>query len=162
MMTIPPARLSSYRPSFARTASLPERGATLLIVLIMLVVLTLFVVSAINIANVNMKIVGNMQHRTAAEALAQTAIEYTLNNGNYFYSRNMAVTVPVPSDMSATVAPRVCLGADAATGYSAAQQIVPEDTYWNVQVTVSDDLTGAQTVMHQGVRMRMLANNCPP
>jgi len=52
-------------------------------------------------------------------------------------------------------------GADAATGYSAAQQIVPEDTYWHVQVTVVDSLTGAQTVMHQGVKMRMLANNCP-
>jgi Tfp pilus assembly protein PilX len=148
-----PGRVSSFPAS--------QRGATLLVVLIMLVVLTLFVVSAINISSVNMRIVGNMQHRTAAEALAQTAIEHTLNDATYFYTPGSVVPVPEPAGMDATVAPRVCLGADAATGYSAAQQIVPEDTYWHVQVTVVDSVTSAQTVMHQGVKMRMLANNCP-
>jgi Tfp pilus assembly protein PilX len=137
----------------------PQRGATLLVVLVMLVVLTLFAISAINISNVNMRIVGNMQNRTTAEAMAQTAIEQVLNSGDYFYNRASAVTGLASG---VTVAPRVCMGADAATGYSAAQPIVPEDTYWNVQVSVADTLTGASTVMHQGVRMRMLSGNCPP
>jgi Tfp pilus assembly protein PilX len=135
-----------------------ERGATLLVVLIMLVVLTLFAISAINISNVNMRIVGNMQQRTAAEAMAQTGVEQVLNSGAYFYAPSSAVAGLAAG---VTVAPRICLGADAATGYSAAQPIVPEDTYWNVQVSVADAITGAQTVMHQGVRMRMLAGNCP-
>lgn len=135
-----------------------QRGATLLVVLIMLVVLTLFAISAINISNVNLRIVGNMQQRTTAEATAQTAVEQVLSNGTYFYNRTSSVT-GLPSDTS--VANRVCLHADAATGYSAAQPIVPEDTYWNVQVTVDDTVTGSKTVMHQGVKMRMLAGNCP-
>jgi Tfp pilus assembly protein PilX len=142
------------RASIARR----QGGATLLVVLIMLVVLTLFALAAINISNVNMRIVGNMQNRTTAEATAQHAVEQVLSTGNYFYNPASAVSGLATG---VTVANRICMGADAATGYSAAQAIVPEDTYWNVQVTVNDTLTGASTVMHQGVRMRMLAGNCP-
>ena len=138
-----------------------ERGATLLVVLVMLVMITLFAVSAINISNVNMKIVGNMQHRLTAEAVAQTAIETALNSATYYYNPSAAIAVTAPTGMTVTVGSRVCLGADAASGYSAAQPIVPEDTYWNVPVTVTDTLTGATTVMNQGVTMRMLAGNCP-
>ena len=38
-----------------------QRGATLLVTLIMLVVLTLFAVTAFNLSSVNLKIVGNFQ-----------------------------------------------------------------------------------------------------
>lgn len=152
-------RLPSRQPCRPRSA--PERGATLLVVLVMLVIITLFAVSAINISNVNMKIVGNMQHRLMAEAVAQTAIETALNSATYYYNPSAAITVTAPTGMTVTVGNRVCLGADAASGYSAAQQIVPEDTYWNIPVTVTDTLTGATTVMNQGVTMRMLAGNCP-
>ena len=38
-----------------------QRGATLVIALIMLVLLTLFAVSSLNTANTNLRIVGNMQ-----------------------------------------------------------------------------------------------------
>jgi Tfp pilus assembly protein PilX len=145
----------------SQTGAAAERGATLLVVLVMLVVITLFAVSAINISNVNMKIVGNMQHRLMAEAAAQSAIETALNSATYYYNPSAPITVTAPSGMNVTVGNRVCLGADAASGYSAAQQIVPEDTYWNVPVTVTDTLTGAATVMNQGVTMRMLAGNCP-
>jgi hypothetical protein len=63
--------------------------------------------------------------------------------------------------MTITVSNRVCLGATPATGYSLAQQLVPEDDYWDFQVTVTDNVTGANTVVHQGAKIRMLANNCP-
>jgi Tfp pilus assembly protein PilX len=138
-----------------------HRGATLLVVLIMLVVLTLFAVSAINLSTINMKIVGNMQQRSATEMLAATAIETVLNSAAPFYSPTSAVTVTAPTDVTITVADRVCLGADAASGYSAAQPIVPEDTYWEVQVTVVDAATDTSAIMHQGAKMRMLAGNCP-
>ena len=140
-----------------------QRGSTLLVALIMLVLLTLIAVSAINIANVNSKVVGTMQQRIVAESLAQTAIETALNRiGNFgFTGRTATVTVTAPTGMTVTVGDRVCQIAEAASGYSAAVALVPEDTYWDIPVTVNDSLTGATTVMHQGVKIRMLAGNCP-
>ena len=52
-----------------------QRGATLLVALIMLVLLTLFAVSALNTSTTNMKVIGNMQTRTEALNAAQWAIE---------------------------------------------------------------------------------------
>ena len=140
-----------------------QRGATLIVVLIMLVVLTLFAVSAINLSTINAKVVGNMQQRIVAEGLAQTAIETVLNSVNAFglTGRTSAVTVTAPTGMTVTVSERVCLNVEAATGYSAAVLLVPEDTFWDVPVSVDDTITGAKTVMHQGVKVRMLAGNCP-
>ena len=43
------------------TAPRAQRGATLLVALIMLVVLSLFVVSSMNTASTNLRVVGNMQ-----------------------------------------------------------------------------------------------------
>ena len=62
---------------------LPQRqrqaGATLLVALVMLVVLTLFAITAINFTNINTKIVGNQQFKKEAEAAAQQAIEQIIS-----------------------------------------------------------------------------------
>jgi len=139
----------------------PQQGATLVVVLIMLVVLTLFAVAVINLSNLNAKAVGNMQQRKNAEILAQSAIEQVLSSSAAFYSPTAAVTVTAPSGMAVAVSNRVCTGSTAATGYSLAQQLVPEDDYWDFQVSVSDNVTGANAVVHQGIKVRMLAGNCP-
>jgi Tfp pilus assembly protein PilX len=55
-----------------------QRGITLVVSLIMLVVLTLLVVSAIRFGNINLKISGNAQAEAEATAAAQVAIEQTL------------------------------------------------------------------------------------
>jgi len=139
-----------------------QEGATLLVVLVMLVVLTLFAVAVINLSNMNARAVGNMQQRKNAEMAAQSAIEQVLSTSANFYSPAAAITVAgLPTGMTATVSNRVCLGATPATGYSLAQQLVPEDDYWDFQVTVTDSVSGAATVVHQGAKIRMLANNCP-
>jgi len=138
-----------------------EQGATLVVVLIMLVVLTLFAVAVINLSNLNAKAVGNMQQRKNAEIVAQGAIEQVLNSSAPFYTPTAAVAVTVPSGMAVTVSNRVCTGSAAATGYSLAQQLVPEDDYWDFQVTATDNVTGASAVVHQGIKIRMLAGNCP-
>ena len=52
-----------------------QRGATLLVGMIMLVVLTLLVVFAIRSGNTNLKIAGNMQVQTEASAAVQQSIE---------------------------------------------------------------------------------------
>lgn len=52
-----------------------QRGAALVIALIMLVLLTLFAVTAMNTSNVNLKITNNLQTREEAFGAAQMAIE---------------------------------------------------------------------------------------
>jgi Tfp pilus assembly protein PilX len=145
----------------ARRFAQRQKGATLVVVLVMLAVLTLFAVAVINLSNLNAKVVGNMQQRKNAEIVAQGAIEQVLSTSANFYTPNGAIAIAAPSGMTITVSNRVCLGATPATGYSLAQQLVPEDDFWDFQVTVTDNVTGANTVVHQGAKIRMLANNCP-
>ena len=62
-------------PPRERGTTLRQRGATLLISLIMLVVLTLFAVTAIRTGNIGFKIVGNQQAQKLMEAAAAQAVE---------------------------------------------------------------------------------------
>jgi hypothetical protein len=55
-----------------------QSGITLVMSLIMLIVLTLLVVSAIRFGNINLRIAGNAQTQTEAEAAMQVAIEKTI------------------------------------------------------------------------------------
>lgn len=57
-----------------------QSGITLVVSLIMLIVLTLLVVSAIRFGNINLKIVGNAQTQTEAAGAAQVAVEQVLQN----------------------------------------------------------------------------------
>jgi Tfp pilus assembly protein PilX len=57
-----------------------QSGITLVVSLIMLVVLTLLVVSAIRFGNINLKIAGNSQVQTEAAAAAQVAVEQTIKS----------------------------------------------------------------------------------
>ena len=52
-----------------------ESGMTLVVGLIMLLVITLFVVSAVRLSTANLRTVGNMQARNEAAAASQRAIE---------------------------------------------------------------------------------------
>jgi Tfp pilus assembly protein PilX len=52
-----------------------QRGVTLLVSMIFLVVLTLIVVSAIKVSNVNTRLAGNMQLQNEADAAAQQGLE---------------------------------------------------------------------------------------
>lgn len=57
-----------------------QKGATLLVGMIMLVVLTLLVVFAIRSGNTNLKIAGNMQSQVEASAAVQQSIEKILED----------------------------------------------------------------------------------
>jgi Tfp pilus assembly protein PilX len=89
-----------------------QRGATLTIAMIMLVLLTLFVLSAINMTSVNYKIMGNEQARNEALAGAQMAIEQVASTN--FPAAPAAQTVNVDingdgvTDYSVAVAQPVC------------------------------------------------------
>ena len=71
-----------------------QRGTTLVIALIMLVLLSLFAVSSLNTANTNLKVVGNMQSRSEALNASQQTIEAVLSTPQFI--ANPANAVPVP------------------------------------------------------------------
>ena len=137
-----------------------QRGITLLVVLIMLVVLTLFGIAGINVSTSNLQVVGNMQARKANEAVALQGVETVLSSIAPFNNPTAAVAFTPPTGYTATIANRVCLFATPAYGYSAVQPIVPEDTNWEVRVSVTDSVSGASTGITQGVKVRMLAGFC--
>jgi hypothetical protein len=60
-----------------------ERGATLVVALIMLVALALLAVWAFNSSTTNLRIVGNTQVRQEALAAVQTAIEATISSTQF-------------------------------------------------------------------------------
>jgi hypothetical protein len=71
-----------------------QRGTTLIIALIMLVLLTLFALSSFNTANVNLKVVGNMQQKSEALNAAQQAIETVVSTPQFIANPANAVAVP--------------------------------------------------------------------
>lgn len=134
-----------------------QTGATLLVALIFLLMMTLFAITAINMSTVNLRIVGNMQTSKALDAAAQAAIEQAISSMSQF---SLTPTSLVVGD--ATVEPPTCIESRVATGYSAVvTNIIPEDNTWEVIATVTDLDSGARSAIHQGVQIRMLAGNCP-
>ena len=134
-----------------------QTGATLLVALIFLVMMTMFAVTAINMSTVNLRIVGNTQISKALDAAAQAAIEQAISSMSQF---SLTPTSLIVGDV--TVQPPVCIESRVATGYSAVvTNIIPEDNTWEVIATVTDSDSGANSRIHQGVQIRMLAGNCP-
>lgn len=90
-----------------------QRGATLIVGLVMLVVLTLLVISAIRSSNTNLRIVGNMQMQEEVSSAAQQATELVLSAN--FTSNPVAQSVLIDinkdgtTDYTANVTP-TCTG----------------------------------------------------
>lgn len=167
-----------------RGARNSQRGMTLLIAMVMLVVITLFVVSMMRLSTTNTAIVGNMQAQKAVEAEAQQAVEVALGSFTFFDDviRNQnswagtaasltyaqlwtayrsGLTAPGTQSGSITLYRPQCVHFETASGYSALSGVAPQDTFWDVRVDATDSFTTATTEMHQGVRIRLPANNCP-
>lgn len=169
-------------------ASMPEsreRGATLMVVLIMLVMITLFVVSMVRLSSTNASIVGNMQAQKVVETEAVQAVEIAVNQYNFFndainnqnawasnatsipfstlwssYKPTAAGTTAPLTQATITVSRPQCTYAAPATGYSALSNVSPQDTHWDLQVDAVDNVTGATTEIHQGLKMRLPAGSC--
>jgi Tfp pilus assembly protein PilX len=74
-----------------------QRGTTLIVALIMLVLLTLFAVSSFNTANTSLKVVGNMQQKSEALNAAQVAIENVISTTQFIDNPANAVLMPCGS-----------------------------------------------------------------
>lgn len=133
-------------------------GAVLVVSLLMLLVMSLLAVSAINLSNTNLLIVNNMQAQQRAETLAQAAIEQVISSSAAFDDPS-AQTVQVDGQDVAVTAAR-CIDSKTAGGYSAAWDLAPEDTAWELTATVEDSATGAIGTLTQGVKIRMVSGSC--
>ena len=142
------------RRPFTNTAH-QNKGVSLILSLVMLVVLTLLVVSAIRMSNANLKTVGNMQVKNEALAAAQQAIEQQVmgNVSNFYTPLDQAISI---NGYTGTIFAPVCLKMLAVPGYSVDfAASAPKDTYWDVKAVVTDTRTGASATVHQGVKVRM-------
>lgn len=156
--------------SQTESARRKQWGSSLLVSLVMLVVLTLLVVSAIRMSNSNLKTVGNMQATNEAQEAALQAIEKVMGDVNNFYvPAAQTVTVDInnsgvaSSSYTVTTSVPVCEKMVAVQGYSADfAESAPKDTYWDVKAVVTDSRTGASATVHQGVKVRMDSTaTCP-
>lgn len=71
-----------------------QRGATLIVTLVMLIMLTLFAISAMNTSTTNLQVVGNMQMRHEGLRATQEAIEATLSTTQFTETPLDAVANP--------------------------------------------------------------------
>ena len=161
-----------------------ERGTTLLVAMVMLVMLTLFAISAIRTGNVGLRIVGNHQSQKSMEAAAQQAIEQVMSNVGNFDTINVeAPTTTVrqrvcvnglppvitssPSSTACTsgtavdISPARCISSSRSEYEGLTSASGTYDNVWEFTATVTDSVTGAKAVYHQGVKMRMLSGSCP-
>lgn len=145
-----------------------QRGATLIVGLIMLVLITLMVTAAFMISTGNLKAVGNMQFRNEAIAAANAASEEVLNS----LLTGGSTVAPPAQDLwidlhngnpkyLVQISPPNCVRASvAAPGYSSSLSLgnvmttqSAWNTIWDVQADVNDTNTGATVRVRQGVRV---------
>ena len=147
-----------------------QQGATLVIALIMLVMITLFAVTMVRLSNTSMQVVGNMQTQRSLEASAQYAIENKINTIDFFNDAvdgvNQFATAtyvdesPTGSLATVRIQKPVCVAQKEATGYSLGNPLTPQDNVFEVKATSTDSVTGASVQLVQGFKIRMTAGSC--
>lgn len=147
-----------------------ERGATLIIGLIMLTVITLLVTGAFVLSSSNQQSVSNSQFREESLAAANKAIEQVLGTSFYTAPATDQIDVDINNDgivdYTVNVAVPVCLrgaavttpmaagsGSSISLGFTAAPN--EYNTVWDIDATVTDVRSGASVRIHQGVRKRL-------
>jgi len=136
-----------------------QRGAVLLVSLVILMIITLFVVSSANLTSSDLRIVGNFQSKMIINQSAQQAIEEMLSSVTNF-TTPVAHTITVNGFQVAVSAP-ACIGTTIATGYTAVNNITLYDTDWSFTATATDPISGATATLNQGVRIRLPTDYCP-
>lgn len=153
-----------------------QRGVTLIVGLIMLILITLMVTTAFTLNTSNLKSVGNMQFRNESVAAANKAIEQVVGN-NFpvgFITIPAATTVTYDInndgviDYRVAVAQPVCVESSMVAGTSgsgacsgvrggalAGCNAPNYTTLWDIQATVNDATSGSSVAVRQGVRIEV-------
>jgi hypothetical protein len=148
-----------------------QRGASLVVGLIMLTVITILVMSSYALTSANNKAVGNMQFRNESIAAANAAIEQVITSP--FSDDPTAESINVDLDGNDTVdytvdfAQPQCINVTKVPGTSSAPSSLSLGaafavstaayylTVWDLDGTVTEATTGASVQVHQGVRVRL-------
>jgi Tfp pilus assembly protein PilX len=155
-----------------------QRGATLIVSLIMLAVITLMVTSAFTMSSTNLQAVGNMQFRSEATAAANSALEqvisgmtaaaapvtqtvnvYLANDGLNPYTVTVVPTCITSLAVAGVPPAGSGSGVELGPGMTLNASIVGYTTVWDMAATVQDNATGTSVVIHQGVR-KLLTSDC--
>lgn len=145
-----------------RSHAASQRGATLIVGLIMLVLITLVVVNAFTLSASNLKSVGNMQVREEAIASANQAIETLISSNftNALGAQNFSVDINKDGSNDYTVAVAIPICTRALQASVGAPSSIPGmssgatwTTEWDIAATVTDTASGAFVEVHQGVRV---------
>jgi Tfp pilus assembly protein PilX len=144
-----------------------QTGATLLVTLVALVIVTVLALAAIRASSLNLKMAGNVEALSGAEAAAQFVIEGAISNINNFRTPATATVTSPSVGMGArsyvvALAPPRCLNSQTAPGYSLLYSSPPVDQVWNFEASANDRVSGAATTVNQGVKVRLpVGSLCP-
>lgn len=146
-----------------------QSGATLVVALIMLALITLLVVNAFTLSSSNMKAVGNMQMRDESIAAANQAIELVVSSA--FTDAPVAQEVNVDinkdgnTDYTVAVSLPKCVRATEVPNPDKCDEEHPElcaandwHTDWDLEAKVADGASGAAATIHQGVRVKLTSS----
>ncbi len=135
----------------SRAASVGEKGAALIVGLIMLVLITLMLITALNLGTTNFRAVANMQFRSEAVAAANMAIEQVISTpftaAPAAESINVDIDNDADTDYDVAVAVPECIYAAQAFGADPSSLSLPVsmsasstwNTVWDVDATATDD-----------------------
>lgn len=149
-----------------------QGGATLIVSLIMLVMLTLFAIAMINSSSLGLRIASNFQAQKVMEQGAEQQLETYISNASNFSTTTPAQAAICVNGVGVNCiggyhviigAPR-CFGGSPAAGYSKkVGELSPDDVDWEVTASVVDPTDNTRRYMRitEGVRVRMLAGACP-
>ena len=153
-----------------KSSPIRQQGATLVIALIMLVMITLFAVTMVRLSNTSMQVVGNMQMQRSLEATAQHAIESKIStidffndavdNVNQFATATSVDERPTGALATVRIQKPVCVAQKDATGYTLGSPLTPQDNVFEVTATATDNVTSASVQLTQGFKIRMTAGSC--
>jgi Tfp pilus assembly protein PilX len=142
-----------------------QRGLTLIFALMLLVLLTLFGVSAVQVLSVNLRATSNMASQKAVEAAAQQGLERMISNLANFINPpagNTTLTIQNGADekFNVVVTGPKCIAELPAAGYSLTYGLSPLRTQWELKATAKDPTLGGGAEVYQGVSILMPAGSC--
>ncbi len=165
-----------------------QTGIVLVVSLILLIAVSLMVVTASNISQTNLKIIGNMESREQARFAAVAAIEEAISSSRFAdnpssifqVSCNVAnqlcydsngdgntdITVQVSTPSCVSVIPRKNVELDVYNFPDQATCFLPPGVYsmcaasvWEFSAVATDVVTGAEVTVRQGVSILTTLNN---
>ena len=151
-----------------------QRGAVLLVALMMLLVMTGLGVSTITSTNIGLQLVQSQQRQQEASQAAQNSINYLLSDLDYYTNNSsyldgngdftLSFPTNVSNGMAVTINSLQCLLQATPAGCSLLESSSAPchpEYYWEADVSVTDNVSGASSNIIEGFKFRYLEGYCP-